>query len=102
MNLVKIQTNRAKLKSIISEFNYAHKQFEYFIAPRSLPKQIFKFYVAFACVIKDSKADLILRSIKNRREITGQEFMHNLVEIEYYWFAGDKEAYNTYEPPPCQ
>lgn len=94
MKFFKIQTNRVKLKKIIGEFTIAHTQGEFFVSPRPLPKQTFKYYVAFACVIDNSKADLSLQSVKNHSPLSGHEFIANLKNTEYYWFAGDREAYN--------
>lgn len=94
MKYFKIQTNRVKLKSIVADFGRARLTDECFFAPRPLPKQMFKFYIAFGCVCRGSKADQIVFSVKNSQEISELDFLSIVSESKYYWFAGDRSKYN--------
>lgn len=80
---IRIQTNRAKLKEVIAIFGGNARSTEILIAPRSLPKERFKFYVAYASVVQGSK---------NNKEMTKSEFDHEINAIKYSWVAGDKNV----------
>lgn len=95
MIFVRIQTNRAKLKNMLDKFSSAHMGKEFFVAPRPLPKQTFKYYVGYAYVEEGSRADLCLQSVKNYSSLSEDEFLDNLKATEYFWFSGDKESYNN-------
>lgn len=99
---VRIQTNREKLKNILYKFSSAHIGKEFFVAPRPLPKQTFKYYVGYAYVEEGYRADSCLHSVKNYSSLSEDEFLDNLISIEYFWFSGDKESYNTYQAPGGQ
>jgi hypothetical protein len=80
-----IQTNRAKIKHLLSSFSSKASNAELFIAPRPLPKESFKFYTAFARVNDESKNHLELIKLKNHRIISESEFNGEIQEIEYFW-----------------
>ena len=85
---VKIQTNRAKLRQIIDIFGAQVKGNEFLIAPRPLPKQNFKFYIAFAYVLDGSVNDQLLRTIKNHKIISKERFYEETGKIQYSWNVG--------------
>ena len=87
---IRIQTNRAKLKKIISSFGRNAVANESLIAQRPLPKELFKYYVAFASVSEGSKNQKLLQSIKNHKIITNSEYDKEVAAIKYFWNAGDK------------
>ena len=89
---IRIQTNRAKLREVITLFgNYAQPT-EFLIAPRPLPKENFKFYVAYASVINGAKNNKLLESIKNNKSMTKSEFNKEVNAIKYSWVAGEKNV----------
>jgi len=86
---IRIQTNRAKLLEVISLFDRNAVKTEILIAPRPLPKQRFRFYVAFANVIENSENHNLLQAIKNHKQITNTVFDKETSAIKYYWEAGE-------------
>lgn len=86
---IKIQTNRAKLKEILSAFQINFQKTEVFIAPRPQMKKRFKYYVGYASIIKGSSNELLLIKLKNHHFISQSEFENEVQSIQYYWISGD-------------
>ncbi len=89
---IRIQTNRAKLREVITLFGNHAQPTEYLIAPRPLPKENFKFYVAYASVIEGKSNNKLLESIKNNKAMSKSEFDREVNAIKYSWVAGDKNV----------
>lgn len=89
---IRIQTNRAKLKEILLSFGRNAAASEVFIAPRPLPKERFKFYIAFASVEDNSRNHRLLETLKNHKIITKTDFDSEVSTIEYYWKSGGKNV----------
>lgn len=85
MVYLKIQTNRAKLKEIIGRFPGEAFDGEVFIAPRPLPKKVFKFYVGYACVHDRSKNHQLLTKLKNHTLMNKETYASAIAEVEYSW-----------------
>lgn len=80
-----IQTNRAKIKDLLSNFSSQSVVGEFMVAPRPLPKENFKFYTAYAAVMCGSKNNKQFEKLKNHRFIEEIEFNKELSNIEYFW-----------------
>lgn len=89
---IRIQTNRAKLKEVITIFGGNTQPTEILIAPRPLPRERFKYYVAYVSVVEGSKNNKLLESIKNNKEMSKPEYDHEINAIKYSWVAGDKNV----------
>ncbi|MBT4730498.1 hypothetical protein HOB87_00820 [Candidatus Woesearchaeota archaeon] len=89
---IRIQTNRAKLREVITLFGGNSQTSEFLVALRPLPKERFTFYVAYASVDKESKNNKLLETIKNHKEITELEFNSKVSEIKYSWTAGNRNV----------
>ena len=85
MIYLKLQTNRAKIKEIIREFSVDISPGEFFIAPRPLPKENFKFYIGFGRVDEGSKNHKMLMSIKNHSLLNESEYDEQVEKIVYSW-----------------
>ena len=85
MIYLKIQTNRAKIKDLLSQFSLNHSLDEILIVPRPLPKQFFTFYVGYTKVIENSKNHQMLIKIKNHSLLGEQEYQSLINDIEYSW-----------------
>ena len=83
----RLQTNRVKLVEVISTFGKQSINSEILIAPRPLPKTIFKFYVAFVTVEENGHNHSLVTSIKNHKEISKSDFEKEIGDIEHYWQA---------------
>ena len=90
MVYLKIQTNRAKLKEIIGKFPGGACNGEIFIAPRPLPKEIFKFYVGYACVQDRSTNHQLLTKLKNHSLMDRQSYTSVIAGIKYSWCVPKK------------
>jgi hypothetical protein len=89
---MRIQTNRVKIKEIISLFSRDAIEGEIFIAPRPLPRANFKFYIGFAKINHESKNYKLLSKIKNHSVISEEEYLGKVKEIEFFWQAPSKSV----------
>lgn len=87
MIYIRVQTSRMKLKSIINQFSTQAVADETFIAPRPLPREMFKFYIGFGKVFSDSENYKLLSKMKNHSEISKDEYLDTVNEIEFFWKA---------------
>lgn len=92
MKFVRVQTNRAKLKEVISSFSVNLSDGESLVAPRPLPKERFKYYIAFAIVNENMKNDLLLKSIKNYKTLSEEDYHNEVKKIPYSWSVGNKSV----------
>ena len=83
----RIQTNRMLLKKTLELFSYKAIEGELFIAPRPIPRTVFKYYYGLARVVRDSECCSFLLKIKNNQilEEDDIELMKNT--IKYCWSA---------------
>jgi hypothetical protein len=80
-----IQTNRVKIKELLSSFSKQAVELEVFIAPRPLPKKTMKFYTAFSKVEEGTKNHQSLIKLKSHKIISESEFDEEISKIEYFW-----------------
>lgn len=92
MIYLKIQTNRAKIKEIIGQFSIDLSDGEVFVAPRPQPRENFKFYFGYACVLDGSKNNQSLLKIKNHTILDEQSYASRIKEIEYSWRVPTKSV----------
>lgn len=85
MIYMKIQTNRAKIKDLLSQFSVNHASNEKFIAPRPLPRENFKFYIGYTQVKENSKNHQLLKKVKNHSLLDEVEYQSLVNDIEYSW-----------------
>lgn len=85
MIYMKIQTNRAKIKDLLSQFSVNHSSNERFIAPRPLPRENFKFYIGYAQVNENSKNHQLLKKVKNHSLLDEVNYQSLVNDIEYSW-----------------
>ena len=87
MEHIFIQTNRAKIKELLSSFAVQATKNELFIAPRPLPKERFNYYTAFVRVNLESKNYQDIEKLNNKRIISKNEFTEKISDIDYFWEA---------------
>lgn len=85
MVYVKVQTNRMLIKKLIEEFPLAIQEGEMLIAPRPLPKRVFKYYYAIARVDAESPNYFLMQRIKNCSILSEAEFEEERSSIQYCW-----------------
>lgn len=85
MVYVRVQTNRMLIKKLIEEFPAAILKGEMLIAPRPLPKRVFKYYYAIARVEAESPNYFLMHRIKNCSTLTEAEFEEERNSIQYCW-----------------
>lgn len=85
MIYIKIQTNRAKIKDLLTKFSVNYSSNEKFIAPRPLPRENFKFYVGYAQVNENSKNHQMLAKVKNHSLLDEEIYQCQINDIEYSW-----------------
>jgi len=92
MKYFRVQTNRASIKKLLSEFQLSIESDEYIISPRPLPREVSEFYYALACVKPDGKNIGIVQKFKNCKEITMQDYEREKASIRFFWSAEPKSA----------
>ena len=84
---MRIQTNRAKIKDILSRFTTCAVDGEAFIAPRPQPREFFKYYYGYGRVSLGSNNYKLLTRLSNHSVIEEEEYSARLAEIEFFWKA---------------
>lgn len=92
MKYFKIQTNRASIKSVLSEFQSNIEPDEYFISPRPLPGEIQRIYYGLACVKENGNNINLVRKFKNCKELLKKDYDIEKSSLVHYWSA---EALNA-------
>ena len=85
MIYLKIQTNRMLLKKLLEQFPVALQKGEILIAPRPLPKRVFKYYCAIARVEAEGSNYFMLQKVKNCTLLSEAEFEEERKTIQYCW-----------------
>lgn len=85
MICMRIQTNRAKIVSLVSEFREQKMDGEYLIAPRPLQKSSLSFYIALCKVVEKSSNHQMLLKLSNKKVLTEQEWDTAVGEVKYSW-----------------
>jgi hypothetical protein len=85
MVYVRVQTNRMLIKKLIEEFSVEILKGEMLIAPRPLPKRVFKYYYAIARVEAESPNYFLMHRIKNCSILSEAEFEEERNSIQYCW-----------------
>lgn len=92
MRYFRIQTNRVSIKRLLYQFKNKLNDGEYFVAPRPLPRQVFTYYYALACVRQNSENMDMVRNYKNCVEISKQDFEELNTSLTYKWSVRGKDA----------
>jgi hypothetical protein len=92
MKYFKIQTNRATIIRLHTQFQSFLKSGEQFIAPRPLPRELMKFYYALVCVRSEGKNIEAIMKFKNVVEISKQNYEEQKSLIKYSWSVTANDA----------
>lgn len=85
MIYLKIQTNRMLLKKLLEQFPVAIQKGEIPIAPRPLPKTVFKYYYAVAGVEAEGSNYFMLQKVRNCTLLSKAEFEEERKTIKCCW-----------------
>lgn len=92
MNYYRIQTNRAAIKKLLAGFKSGLVPGEYLIAPRPLPRELFKYHVAFCRVSPGGRNEALVSGFSNHQAIDEQEFSSQVSATPHFWKVGSAGA----------
>jgi hypothetical protein len=75
------------IKKLIEAFPIAIRNGEMLIAPRPLPKRVFKYYYAIARVEAESPNYFLMQTVKSCSLLSEAEFEEERNSIQYCWYV---------------